>query len=97
MNQLGDLVCEFCVYVMDVISDFSGLSYGLINVLFFIVLQPAAILAFMLSTAFCAAYKSSNKRVYKNATIVFVVLGCICILAVAVPVICSTVYLLSLT
>lgn len=92
MNEFGTLFCNACIEILQALSDASGISYGLLNVLFFVVLQPMAILSFMLSTAFGINYKSSHK-IYKRLTITFAVLGLVCIWAVVIPLIYAFLFL----
>lgn len=92
MNEFGTLFCNACIEILQALSDASGISYGLLNVLFFVVLQPMAILSFMLSTAFGINYKSSHK-IYKRLTIFFAVLGLVCIWAVVIPLIYAFLFL----
>lgn len=49
-NQLGTELCNFCIQVMSDLSKSSGLSYGLINILFFVIMGPLSTLCFMGTT-----------------------------------------------
>lgn len=86
MNELGTYLCDVCINIMQAASDASGISYGLINILFFVILQPLAILSFMVSTFMYIIYHNTEKCIYKNLSIIFVMLGFICIFAVAFPI-----------
>ena len=38
---------NWCVYVLEVIGDFTGMGYALANIVIFVILEPALILVFM--------------------------------------------------
>lgn len=50
MNELGTTICNICIMVMKDVSTYWGISYGLVNVLLFIVFQPLCILFFFISS-----------------------------------------------
>lgn len=47
---IGTYIKDFfywCVYVLEIIGDFTGMGYMLANIVIFVFLQPALILLFM--------------------------------------------------
>lgn len=93
MNELGTYLCEVCINIMQAASNASGLSYGLINILLFVILQPLAILSFMLSTFLSIMYHNTGKNIYKISTVIFTILGFICVFAVVLPMLYVTIFL----
>ena len=93
MNELGNYLCDVCINIMQAASDASGLSYGLINILFFVILQPLAILSFMISTFMYIAYYNTEKCIYKTLSRIFVILGFICIFAVLFPILYTIIFI----
>ena len=47
MQIFIDNFFEFCVYVLVVIGEYTGMGYNLANIVIFVVLQPSLILLFM--------------------------------------------------
>lgn len=45
VTNYGDVLCNWCILVMEQLSELSGLSYGLINILLFCVLGPLSTFA----------------------------------------------------
>lgn len=39
---------NWCVYVLEVIGDFTGMGYELANIVIFVIIQPALILLFFI-------------------------------------------------
>ena len=39
-------VFDYCVYILEVIGDFTGMGYYLANIVIFVILQPLLILIF---------------------------------------------------
>ena len=49
-NAIGQLISDFffwCVHVLEVIGEVTGMGYALANIVIFVILQPALILLFM--------------------------------------------------
>ncbi len=49
-NVIGQLISDFffwCVHVLEVIGEVTGMGYALANIVIFVILQPALILLFM--------------------------------------------------
>jgi len=65
VHNLGDFICNICILVMEQMSKDLGISYGLLNVLLFIILQPACILTCMLSLALYVKCHKTNKVIFK--------------------------------
>ncbi len=93
MNELGNYMCDVCINIMQAMSAVSSISYGLINILLFVILQPLAILFFMLSTICSIMYCNTNKKIYKTLTAIFIILGFICIFAVILPIIYTILFI----
>ena len=93
MNEIGNYICNVCINIMEAMSTASGISYGLINILLFVILQPLAILSFMLSTLLYIKYHNTEKSIYKIITIMFVMLGFVCIFAVVLPLIYTIIFI----
>lgn len=86
-----DVLCNQCILIMENLSHLTGLSYGLINVWFFCILGPLSTLCFMVSTA--TAMYGKTKRVTRNLTLTFSVFGILCILAIIIPCVWTTITL----
>ena len=52
---------NWCVYVLEVIGDFTGMGYELANIVIFVIIQPALIILFYLLWI-----KDRNKNKKKN-------------------------------
>lgn len=78
-----DVLCNQCILILENLSHLTGLSYGLINVLFFCILGPLSTLCFMGSTA-TAAYGKS-KLVKNKLTFAFSLVGVFSIFAILLP------------
>lgn len=48
-NTIGDDLCSVCIQLMKFATALYGISYGLINVLLFVVLGPTSTIAFMIA------------------------------------------------
>ena len=84
----GNNLCDMCIDIMVWWSRHLPLSYGEINILLFVILQPALILMFFVTTLLAA---SKNQKI-KKATVVFsifaiFVLILFAIALVAIPII----------
>ncbi len=83
----GDLICDMCIFAMQYLSEITTISYGTINVLFFIILQPLAILCFFISTISSVIYNKIKNNIFKVVGIISVIIGILSVLAVLIPVI----------
>ena len=48
-NVMGQLISDFffwCVYVLEVIGEVTGMGYALANIVIFVILEPALIILF---------------------------------------------------
>lgn len=84
----GNNLCDMCIDIMVWWSRHLPLSYGEINILLFVILQPALIFMFFVTTLLAA---SKNQKV-KRATIVFsifamFILTLFAVALVAIPII----------
>ena len=57
MTEYINMVFGFCVYVLQVIGNVTGMGYNLANILIFVALQPALIILF-----FCLWRKEKRKK-----------------------------------
>ena len=64
MLHTGDEICDFCIDVIAWWSNNSPLSYGELNVLLFIILQPLLIIAYCITTIVASVTKSKKLKKY---------------------------------
>ncbi len=83
VTDYWDVLCNQCILVLQNLCHLTGLSYGLINILFFFFLGPLSTLCFMGSTL--TAVYGKSRRVKVQATVALAALGILCILAIVVP------------
>lgn len=78
ITQYLDALCGVCIDIMEYAEAYTGISYGTINVLLFIILGPASTLAF------AAATIVSNTRCKHKTAIVagLSIIGILCILPI---------------
>jgi hypothetical protein len=50
ITDSAELLCNLCIEAMKFLSQETGMSYGLINILLFVILGPLSTLFFMAST-----------------------------------------------
>lgn len=86
-----DILCNQCILILENLSNLTGLSYGLINILFFCILGPLSTVCFMGSTA--TAMFGKVKVIKRHLTLTFSVLGIMCILAIIIPCLWATITL----
>lgn len=82
LNEWGDLLCGDCIAIMIAMSKELGLSYGLINVLLFVILGPISAIVFGLSSIIAKTKGKYARRISISLDIigiliVLVVLGLI--------------------
>lgn len=78
-----DALCNQCILILENLCHLTGLSYGLINVLFFCILGPLSTLCFMGSTA--TALFGKSKRIKTILTLGFSIVGLLCIFSILIP------------
>lgn len=78
-----DVLCNQCILILENLCHLTGLSYGLINVLFFCILGPLSTLCFMGSTA--SAMFGKTKRIKTDLTISLSIIGLLCVLLIIIP------------
>lgn len=86
-----DVLCNQCILILENLSHLTGLSYGLINVLFFCILGPLSTLCFMGSTA--TALFGKSKRIKTTLTLGFSIVGLLCIFSILIPCLWATIAL----
>lgn len=80
VTNIWDSICNWCITVMWQMTSNYNVSYGFINVWLFCIIEPLAILLFMLSAIFFA-------RKSKRSAIVLFVAGIVCIVSILIPII----------
>lgn len=78
-----DVLCNQCILILENLSHLTGLSYGLINVLFFCILGPMSTLCFMISTI--TALFGKSKRIKTTLTLILSIVGLLCIFTILLP------------
>lgn len=79
----GDYTCELCINIMEEMSRMSGISYGTLNILLFVIIGPLSTLVFMANSLIQLVFKDK----YKVLNIILFILGWLLIAAVVLPVI----------
>ncbi len=64
MLQYFDTLCWQCIHIMERMSALTGISYGAINVILFIIINPIAIFLFMAAAAYALAGKRRTAKVF---------------------------------
>lgn len=80
VTNIYDYLCNVCINIMTYLSHETGMSYGLINILLFVILGPLSTLFFMGSTLTATFVKNANTK--KILTSIFVVLGLLCVCSI---------------
>ena len=75
---MADKLCWVCIEIMKNVSASTGLTYGFINILLFVVLGPCSTICFAVTTFL--SYR--NKHKYKIPIIVLSIIGILCILPI---------------
>ena len=83
VNNIFDVICNWCIQVLWHMSDCFGASYGLLNVLLFIILEPAAICFFALSSFIFKGERTPTKQRWGK---IMLILGIITIFAIVLPI-----------
>ena len=76
MVLFGGPICDLCVGIMLWWAQHTPFSYGMINVLLFIIIQPLAIVLFYVMTVMVArtTNRKTAMKLKRAATVIFVVL-----------------------
>jgi hypothetical protein len=80
-----DMLCNLCIILMEYLSHLTGLSYGFVNIMLFVVLGPLSTLSFMGSTLAHLIIENRKKR--ETITCILFTCGVIAMLMVVVPII----------
>lgn len=62
-NIIGTNICNVCISIMKTAVTVFGMSYGAINVLLFIIIQPLSIILFAIAAILYANFKKSTSKV----------------------------------
>lgn len=89
-NLIGTQLCNFCINAMKYGCTVLGISYGLLNILLFVIIQPLCILLFAVAAMMYMNFKKSEnktKRVIAHclfgAGVAFVIVeALICVLCI---------------
>lgn len=78
----GDKLCDYCILLMERMSDLVGISYGTLNVWLFVVLGPLSTLTFMAASVVAKINWKHAKKIsialdILGAAIVLLVVGLI--------------------
>lgn len=90
LNLIGTQLCNFCINAMKYGCTVLGISYGLLNILLFVIIQPLCILLFAVAAMMYMNFKKSEnktKRVFAHClfgagvafTIIEVIICILCI------------------
>ena len=86
VTNIWDMLCNMCILTLENLSHATGLSYGFLNIMLFVILGPSATLLFMTSalTLLVNAEIRKSQRIF--ATILFA-MGLLVMLMIAIPII----------
>ncbi|MDE6721670.1 MAG: hypothetical protein K2J84_05940 [Bacteroidaceae bacterium] len=86
VTNIWDELCNMCILILEGLSHVTGLSYGFLNIMLFVILGPSATLLFMTSalTLLVNAEIRKSQRIF--ATILFA-MGLLVVLMIALLVI----------
>ena len=62
VTNIYNYLCNVCINIMTYLSHETGMSYGLINILLFVILGPLSTLFFMGSTLTATFVKNANTK-----------------------------------
>lgn len=62
-NVIGTQLCNFCIDAMKYGCTVLGMSYGLLNILLFVIIQPLCILLFAVASIMYMNFKKSDNKV----------------------------------
>lgn len=87
----GDTICNYCITILENLSDTLGISYGTLNVVLFVIIQPLLIMIFMGTTIFCCVRKTDikTKRYMFLSTIVICMICVVFVFVLFSPIIFS--------
>lgn len=77
-----DSLCNMCIWVMKNLSYITGMSYGLINILLFVILGPLSTLIFMASSIIA----KKKGKYSKQFSVVLDIVGIVIVLSVLIPI-----------
>lgn len=81
-----DIICNLCILILENLSHMTGLSYGFLNIILFVILSPVAILSFMSSATILFMNKNRAENQILVAKLLFVI-GIFTVLSIIVPII----------
>lgn len=80
-----DLICNLCILILENLSHMTGLSYGFLNIILFVILGPLATLLFM-SSAFTLFINVKKKNIQKLIAKLLFTAGILVILLIVIPI-----------
>lgn len=88
VTNTWDMLCNLCILILEDLSHATGLSYGFLNIMLFVILGPSATLLFMTSALTLLVNTKVRKSQRIFAAILFA-MGLLVMLMIAVPIIYS--------
>lgn len=86
VTNTWDMLCNLCILILEDLSHATGLSYGFLNIMLFVILGPSATLLFMTSALTLLVNTKVRKSQRIFAAILFA-MGLLVMLMIAVPII----------
>lgn len=74
--EILDRICYICIDILRYWEAYTGIPYGVINTVLFVIIQPMLILFFAITTLICS--KINNFKVKRNINYltIFILFGC---------------------
>ena len=72
-TNVWDILCNLCIFILENLSHITGLSYGFINIMLFVVLGPLATVLFLSSSVLLLLdlkKKSASLRLIAKVTFI---------------------------
>lgn len=83
-----DILCNICILILENLAHMTGLSYGFINIVLFVILEPLAILSFMFSAVM--SFINTKHNVLKVLAKILFAIGTVIILVIMISIIMAT-------
>ena len=86
VTDIWDMLCNMCILILENLSHMTGLSYGFLNIMLFVILGPLATLLFMTSALTLLVNTEIRKSQRIFATVLFT-MGLLVMLMITIPII----------
>ncbi len=89
MNEImiyGDYLCNLCINIMEKMSNMSGISYGTINILLFVILGPISTFIFMTNSFIQPLCKNLISKKLTIFNIILCILRFVLVLCIILPI-----------